>query len=132
MLELFRSGRRAFAWGAEALVALGCVLAAARWRLGPPEGPREATWLVLRALVATVVLQASLYYHGLHDHDAARTVRRELGRWARAIASGALVVAAVIGASGCASVPGVRVVSRLLAHRIGSRRCGVAYSVPPP
>jgi hypothetical protein len=30
----------------------------------------------------------------------------------------------------------VRVVTRLpgvlLAHRIGSRRCGVAYSVPPP
>lgn len=92
MLELFRSKRRAFVWLTEAALVLSLLLVAADLRpsLGAPLLPTID--LVAKAALATLVVQASLYYFGLYADEPIGSPARVVARFARALGASAVVL----------------------------------------
>src|SRR5689334_13096258 len=92
MLEVFRSPRRAMVWLVEATLLATLVSFAAGLLRGEDDTLTYA--LFVQALGVSIVVQASLYYHGLYSFEPLATGRLFLTTL-RAVAVAALVLLVV-------------------------------------
>src|SRR3954449_4958204 len=73
MLELFRSKRRALLWMIEAFLIVSTLTVAELIRFGWSDFSDNAGPLLLKAMVASLIVQSSLYYHGLYADEPVRS-----------------------------------------------------------
>lgn len=94
MLELFRTKHTSFVWLTEAILLMAMLLVAGESEFFWESKPRLVRFCS-EALLAVLLVQASIYYCGLYGDEHLGSPRRTLARFAKAIAAGGGLVLAL-------------------------------------